>query len=239
LLEAAAARGLGIAVVAEAAFAGSALTDAAYGQVPYRGVAPGEATVEAVATELAAGTRLVYAYHAALDTIGHRSGMASRRWRGEARRVARLIEMLAARLPVGAAMFVTADHGMLDVPMTGRIDIDADARLSAGVRVIGGEPRVRYLHTRDGARDDVHAAWREVLGTRADVYPREQLIESGWFGPVAAAHVERIGDLVVVCGSDIAVLAGNHEPHEVARLVGLHGSVTDAERLVPLWVLQR
>lgn len=232
------ATGITAAVVSDPAYAGSPLTDAAYGRARYRATAPGE-TAAAVAAELAAGTELVLAYHAALDTAGHRHGLASRQWRAEASNVARLIEQLVDGLPEGAALLVTADHGMLDVAPDARVDMDADPRLAAGVRLVAGEPRVRYLHTVAGARDDVLATWRERLGQAADVQPREELIDSGWFGPVAPANVERIGDVVVVCREPIAVLAGAHEPPELARLVGFHGAATDVERAIPLWLLTR
>lgn len=232
------ATGITAAVVSDPAYAGSPLTDAAYGRARYRATAPGE-TAAAVAAELAAGTELVLAYHAALDTAGHRHGLASRQWRAEASHVARLIEQLVDGLPEGAALLVTADHGMLDVAPDARVDMDADPRLAAGVRLVAGEPRVRYLHTVAGALDDVLATWRERLGQAADVQRREELIDSGWFGPVAPANVERIGDVVVVCREPIAVLAGAHEPPELARLVGFHGAATDVERAIPLWLLTR
>lgn len=239
LLETAADGGVATAVVSDPAYAGSPLTEAAYGRARYRAAAPGSATAAAVAAELAAGTGLVLAYHAALDTAAHRHGLTSRQWRAEARGVARLIEQLVAGLPPDAALLVTADHGMLDIPRDARFDMDADRRLSSGVRLVAGEPRVRYLHTVDGARDDVIATWREVLGAAADVRPREQLVEAGWFGPVTSANIDRIGDVVVVCREPVAVLAGAHEPPEVARLVGMHGAATDAERSIPLWLLTR
>ena len=44
-----------------------------------------------------------------------------------------------------------------------------------------------------------------------------------------------IGDVVVVPRGRGAVVAGSSEPLE-ARLVGYHGALTEAERLVPLLV---
>ncbi len=60
-----------------------------------------------------------------------------------------------------AALLVTADHGQLNVPVEHRFDLDADPRLRAGVRLVAGEARVRYLHTEPGATADVVAAWSE------------------------------------------------------------------------------
>lgn len=99
--------------------------------------------------------------------------------------------------------------------------------------MVAGEPRVRYLHTEPGATADVQAAWTEVLTGKADVYSRDQAVASGMFGPVKPAHLARIGDVVVVCTGDAAVLATGHEPPETARLIGFHGAATPAEMAIP------
>ena len=106
--------------------------------------------------------------------------------------------------------------------------------LRAGVRVVAGEPRVRYLHTVDGARDDVIATWQERLGAGALVQTRDDAVATGRFGPATDDHLRRIGDVVVICRADTAVFATGHEPAEVATLVGLHGGETPAETAIPL-----
>jgi type I phosphodiesterase/nucleotide pyrophosphatase len=237
LLGEAARQGLSTVTVSDPAYAGSGLTRAAYGAARYRGTKPGRTSADAIATELADGTALVYGYHAALDTAAHRHGIDSRQWRAEARRVGTFLTRIADRLPAGAALIVTADHGGLDVPPQARFDIDTDQRLAAGVELVAGEPRVRYLHVADGAAEDVAAAYRAVLGPTADVYHRDELIELGWFGPVPPAHRERIGDLVVVCREPVVVLATQHEPPAVATLVGFHGAATPVETEIPLLVV--
>ena len=52
---------------------------------------------------------------------------------------------------------------MVDVPMAGRIDLDADPELLRGVRLLGGEARARHVYAEPGAAVDVLAAWRERL----------------------------------------------------------------------------
>ena len=65
--------------------------------------------------------------------------------------------------------------------------------------------------------------------TRADV------VERGWFGPVAPGVLPRLGDVVVACHGDSAILSTADFPYE-ATLVGLHGSLTPDEMLIPLLV---
>ena len=100
--------------------------------------------------------------------------------------------------------------------------------------MVAGEPRVRYLHTEPGATPDVLATWRELVNDRAQVYPREEAVATGLFGPVNPRNLPRIGDVVVICTGDSAVLATGHEPPETARLIGFHGAATPAEMAIPL-----
>jgi hypothetical protein len=99
--------------------------------------------------------------------------------------------------------------------------------------LMGGEPRARYLYLREGALDDVLAAWCERLGDGAVVCARDEAIDAGWFGPVTDRYRARIGDVVVAALADIAVVDSRRHSRE-ARLLGHHGSVTAAEQLVPL-----
>jgi hypothetical protein len=147
-----------------------------------------------------------------------------------------LVERLLGVLTPGAALVVTADHGMLDVPAGNRVDIAAVPELSAGVRVVAGEARVRYLHAEPGAERDVLAAWRDLLGATAWVGTRAEAVAQGWYGHVPPEHLARIGDVVAVCRTDHAVLASGWEPPGVARLVGMHGGLTRAELEIPLLV---
>lgn len=234
LLERSAAAGVRTALVTRPEFAGSGLTLAAYGGVPLV-AATGTAELAAgMRAELAAGPGLVYGYYPSLDTVAHTHGLASPQWAQEAAAVDRLIGELADQLPPDAALLVTADHGAIDVPPQARVDIAADPRLAAGLRVVAGEPRVRYLHVLPGAGADVADTWRGVLGARARVLTRDEAIGEGLYGPVPAAHAARIGDLVVICAGDTVVLATDREPEAVAKLVGFHGALTPAETAVPL-----
>ncbi|HEY7046354.1 MAG TPA: alkaline phosphatase family protein [Jatrophihabitantaceae bacterium] len=234
--EVAAAAGLETTMVARPEFAGSGLTIAAYRGARFVGAADADALADRMLAELGGPTPLVCGYHPNLDMASHGYGIDSPQWREEAVEVDRLIERLVDGLPADSALLVTADHGAVDVPADGRFDFDGDRRLRAGVRVVAGEARVRYLHTRPGARDDVIATWRDILGPAADVITRDEAVAAGWFGPVAEAHLARIGDVIVVCRDHHVVLASKHEPEKSSRLVAYHGSTTPDEMAIPLIV---
>ncbi|MGX7827954.1 alkaline phosphatase family protein [Actinokineospora sp. 24-640] len=179
---------------------------------------------------------LCYTYHADLDSLGHAFGPGSEPWRHQLSFVDRLAERIAENLPRGAALVVTADHGMVEVNAGDRVDFDSETRLQEGVRLLGGEARVRHVYTRAGAAGDVRAGWAEVLGERAWVLSRDEAVGAGWFGPRVAKHVRpRIGDVVVACRESSAVVRSVVEPRASA-LIGHHGSLTADEQLIPLLV---
>lgn len=215
------------------------LTRAALRGADYR-VADSLGAVAALAADALgeADRVLAVAYHGDLDLTGHRYGVSSTAWVNQLAYVDKLAEQIAGSLPYGSVMYVTADHGMVNVGPEDRIDADADGSpLRDGVALLGGEARVRHVYARPGAADDVLATWREALGERAWVVPREDAVKDGWFGPPGTAVRDeiaaRIGDVVAACVGPCAVVASRAEPLETA-MVGMHGSLTAAEQLVPM-----
>jgi hypothetical protein len=176
---------------------------------------------------------LVTTYHGHLDGVGHRYGATSEAWAYQFAHVDRLAEHIANALPPDTALYVTADHGMVDVAPDDKIDFDALPELRDGVALLGGDSRARHVYAEPGAAADVLARWQEILGDRAWVASREDAIKDGWFGQVDESLANRIGDVVAAATGTAAIVATRAEPEESA-LVGMHGSLTSAEQLVPL-----
>ncbi|MCZ2525489.1 alkaline phosphatase family protein [Streptomyces sp. HB2AG] len=233
------AAGVETCQVSSPLFATTPLTKVALSGGTFFGLMPGEERMDLAAERLAAADRtLVYTYYSDLDAAGHRHGVDSDAWRGQLMTVDRLARRLAEQLPPRAALYVTADHGMIDIAPEDRIDFDEDWELSAGVALLGGEGRARHIYAVPGAAGDVHAVWSEVLGDRMWVATRDEAIDAGWFGPVVDERVRgRIGDVVAAACDDVAVVASRAEPGE-SSMVGLHGSMTPVEQLVPLLELR-
>ncbi|MEI4271020.1 nucleotide pyrophosphatase/phosphodiesterase family protein [Klenkia sp. LSe6-5] len=223
-------------VVGPYAYATSGLTRAAYRGARYApAVSPGDLAA-GLTRSLAADRRaLVYGYHAELDLTGHVRGVDSPSWRQQLAHVDLLVAQVLDALPPDAALVVTADHGMLDVPADTRLDVDATPTLTAGVRLLAGEPRARYVHAVPGAEADVLTAWRAELGDRAWVVSRDEAVASGVFGPVDDAVVARIGDVVALARGTWALVATRQEKVP-SMLAAYHGSLTATELAVPLLV---
>jgi len=234
VFERCAAAGVSAIRVAAGAFRDSGLSVAAMRGADYRAAGTLGALVARTMSALAEGRRaLVMAYTGDLDATGHAWGCTSPAWRFQLGYVDRLVEQLVAVLPAGTALYVTADHGMVDVPASERIDADTVPELRDGVALLAGEGRARHVYAVPGAAADALACWQATLGDNAWVVSRAEAVEAGWFGSVAPLAEARIGDVIAAMRGRSAVVATQAEPRESA-LVGMHGSLTPAEQRVPL-----
>lgn len=237
IFERAVAAGVAAFRVAPAALRATGLSVAAMRGASYRAADSLGALVAQAAAALKESDRaLAVVYYGALDGTGHHCGCTSDAWRYQLGHVDKLAEQLAAALPQGTALHVTADHGMVDVSPHDRIDVDELPELRAGVALLGGEPRARHVYAEPGAAPDVLAAWRETLGARAWVASRDEAVSAGWFGEVADPMADRIGDVVAAPAGSWAVVATRTEPRESA-LIGMHGSLAASDQLVPQLML--
>ncbi len=219
-------------------FDGSGLTNAALRGGAFLGAKDLDARVEVAARTAAAAPRtLVYLYWGELDKTGHVHGWESPEWTAELEHVDDQLARLRRLLPEDCALHVTADHGMVDVPLDRRLDVAAEPDLAAGVRHVGGEPRSLQLYAEDPGASSVAAMverWAARLGDDALVRTREQVVDEGWFGVVDPVVVPRIGDVVVAMTGPMAVVDSRIMRPELMGLLGVHGSVTEQETAIPL-----
>ena len=195
-----------------------------------------ETVTEGALRLLNASRTFVFGYHPRLDAAGHVHGVASQAWTDELIAVDHAVRLLAEQLPADAQLVVSGDHGMVDLRPGEKLDLADHPDLAAGVRILGGEARARYVGAVPGATDDVLSAWRSWLGDRMWVWGREEAIATGIFGPhVTDRSRERMGDIVAAAYGRVGIVERNVDPAQ-ARLNGHHGSLTAAEQFVPLLV---
>jgi hypothetical protein len=227
--------GAAVTVVNKREFRESGLTVAAQRGADFVGADRVGERIAAAVVASAERPSLTYLYDGDLDWTGHRYGVASAQWLQQLVMVDAEAEQLRESLAPDVRLLVVADHGMVDSPASARVDVDRELVLRDGLLLMGGEARFRHLYCRNSAVDDVAATWRSVLGDRADVLTREEAIGRGWFGPVDPSVLPRIGDVVVACRGNHAVVSTVDFRYE-STLVGLHGSLTPDEMLIPLLV---
>jgi hypothetical protein len=131
---------------------------------------------------------------------------------------------------------------MLDVPESQRIDYSADPALIAGVRHTAGEPRMVHLYLEPDAgerhRKALLDAWRARFGERIWAFTREQALDAGLFGAFRPEVSPRIGDIMIAARDTLALYDVRRVRPTALEVVGQHGSLTKAEREVPLLCFQ-
>nr|WP_237700585.1 nucleotide pyrophosphatase/phosphodiesterase family protein [Janibacter sp. HTCC2649] len=234
--EKAAAAGIDVMRTGPGFFDGSGLTRAALRGGRFVAAKELDARIDAtLAHARSQPATLTYLYWGDLDKVGHVHGCESWQWGDELETIDRALARLADGLPADCSLTITADHGMVDVPMADRIDVAHDAELAAGVRHTGGEARAPQLYCEAGAADDVLATWRARIGDFAWVLSRDEAVATGLFGAVRPEHLARIGDVVVAMREARAVVDSRYQRPELLALIGLHGSLTDDEVPVPMF----
>ncbi len=227
--------GVEVTAVNKREFERSGLTVAAHRGASYVGA---DRHGERIAAVVAAASRpgsVTYMYDGDLDWTGHRYGVRSSEWLQQLALIDAEAEQVRESLPPSTRLVVVADHGMVDCADDDRTDIDEHPELRDGVFLVAGEARFRHLHVRGGALEDVLATWRAFLGERAVVLARDEAVERGWFGAVEPRVLPRLGDVVVAGRGGHGVFSSRDFGYETS-LVGLHGSLTPDEMLIPILV---
>lgn len=227
-------QGVAVTSVGPARFAGSGLTEATLSGGEYLSAERLADRVDATLGRLA-GPGLVYLYWGQADKVGHHLGWQSPQWADALTEIDQELGRLARSLPPGCLMLITADHGMVDIDPGQLVDVAAVPALAADVELVAGEPRATHVYT--GAPQEVAARWREVLGSAAMVSLGSEAIDAGWFGPVSSAVRPLIGDVVVTARGRAGVVDSRTQTPHSLELIGMHGSLTPGEMLVPLLVL--
>lgn len=217
-----------VTVVNKAEFEQSGFTGAHLTGAAWKGYRTPASLVHEVGMALDAGERFVYTYYDALDRIGHEYGHGGH-YDAELAFCDRLVGDLVERLPPGAALVVTADHGQVE---TGDQIVEFHSDVVGLTRTLSGEARLRWLHCHREDADQLLAAAQQHHGHEAWVRSVEQVIDEHWLGPVVGPEArQRLGDVAVAARGSIAFA----DPDDLGlALIGRHGSLTSAEMFVPL-----
>ena len=227
--------------VAPAKHARSHLSGVAYRGWEFLGHGRGD-RVEAARTALHRGgpDALVHLHVDDVDHAGHVHGVDSEPWRTALAEIDALVGTLLRRLPRGTRVHVTADHGMVDTSPERTLDLAEHPEVLALVAEVTGEARALALHAVPGrgAAEELAARMTELMGERALVLTREQVLAAGLLAPPGTAvppHVAgRLPDVLALSRGRWGADDYSRRPETARRMVGVHGSLTAAEALVPL-----
>jgi hypothetical protein len=183
--------------------------------------------------------RFIYAYWPGLDRLAHRHGVASQEVAVHLGQVDAAVALLRAGLAgSGTLLLVSADHGFVDVPPAGQLELAAQGALAASlVLPLCGEPRTAFCYLHPRAMAGFASIARAELGAAAQPVASEALVEEGWLGP-GPSHprlADRVGHWALLMGEGFT-LRDRLPAERCHPMIGFHGGATAAEMQVPLLV---
>jgi predicted AlkP superfamily pyrophosphatase or phosphodiesterase len=177
----------------------------------------------------------VYLYVNDVDSAGHSDGVGSDKWLAAVKSVDDLVKTLMQKLPNGTRIWLTADHGMINVDE--KIVMGQENDLLTDIAVIAGEPRMRHLYLAAdsaSAENEVIARWQSTLGSKVTMHTRQSAISAGLFGSsVSLDAAERAGDVIAIAQGNLVLLDPERADKEGA-MIGHHGGDSVIESSVPL-----
>ena len=235
LFERATAAGIHTTHVAAKRYENSGFTRAVFRGASYKGANLSEDLISETVQALEKTPSFVYLYVNDLDSAGHSDGVGSDKWIAALRYVDQIATQLLEKSPAGTRMWVTADHGMINVGE--KIILGRDNDLLDGISVVAGEPRARHLYRSADSSEpisEIISRWEMTLGDKVSMFSRESAIAAGLFGAeVSADAADRIGDLIAIAQENLVLLDPERSDKE-GLMVGHHGGDSLIESSVPL-----
>jgi len=235
LFQRASAIGISVTHVAAKRYENSGFTRAVFRGAEYKGANVVADLVSETKQALQKTPSFVYLYVNDLDNAGHSDGVGSDKWIAALSAIDQMVSQLMKEVPKGTRIWVTSDHGMINVQE--KIIIGQDNSLLTGVSVIAGEPRARHLYLESDsvqAREDAASLWQQYLQEKALVLTREQAISSDLFGAqLSADAVDRMGEVIAIARGGLVLLDPERADKEGA-MVGHHGGDSEIESQVGL-----
>ena len=240
LFERAVAAGITTTHVAAKRYENTGFTRAVFRGAHYKGANIAADLISETITALSKSPSFVYLYVNDLDSAGHSDGVGSDKWLAALGAVDQLAADLIAKVPTGTRIWLTADHGMINVGE--KIILGLDNDLQKDIAVIAGEPRARHLYlntTSPQAASEVVSRWETALGSRVKMHTRKSAIDAGLFGSkVSLDASERAGDVIAIAQENIVLLDPERSDKEGA-MIGHHGGDSVIESSVPLLTAQK
>ena len=235
LFQRAAAAGINVTHVAAKRYENSGFTRAVFRGAHYKGANVVTDLISETKAALQATPSFVYLYVNDLDTAGHSDGVGSDKWIAALSMIDQMVSALMKEVPRGTRIWVTSDHGMINVEE--KIVIGVDNPLMQGVNVVAGEPRARHIYLESDslqARTETASLWQEYLQEKALVLTRENAISTNLFGSdVSPDAFDRMGEVIAIARGGLVLLDADRVDKEGA-MVGHHGADSDIESQVSL-----
>lgn len=227
--------GITVTHVAAKRYENSGFTRAVFRGAEYKGANVFTDLISETKSALQKTPSFVYLYVNDLDSAGHSDGVGSDKWLAALSAIDQMVSQLMKEVPKGTRIWVTSDHGMINVQE--KIVLGQDNPLLTGVSVIAGEPRARHIYLNQDSsefRKETASLWQEYLQDKALVLTREQALSSNLFGAdVSADAADRMGEIIAIARGGLVLLDPERADKE-GSMVGHHGGDSEIESQVGL-----
>ena len=207
----------------------------AYGCAPF--LAPYPKSIEEICARIKdlceePDPKYIYSYWNQPDGFLHRNGCTSNVTKEALKDIERAVNKLADELE-DTLIIVTADHGHIDTDYV--VLQDYPKICDCLVRLPSLEPRVLNFFIKDGKKELFEKEFNNEFGDKFLLMPMEEAIAKNLFG--TGKHHEHfrsmLGDYLAIATDNLTIYFNDE------RWVSMHGSLTEAEMLIPLIVFQR
>jgi hypothetical protein len=235
LFQRAAKVGISVTHVAAKRYENSGFTRAVFRGAEYKGANVVADLVSETKQALQKTPSFVYLYVNDLDNAGHSDGVGSDKWIAALSAIDQMVSQLMKEVPKGTRIWITSDHGMINVEE--KIIIGQGNPLLTGVNVIAGEPRARHIYLTEDSpsvREEAASLWQRYLQEKALVLTREEAVSSNLFGAqLSVDAIDRMGDVIAIAREGLVLLDPERADKEGA-MVGHHGGDSEIESQVGL-----
>jgi hypothetical protein len=142
------------------------------------------------------------------------------------------LKLLASKMG-RAGLVITADHGMVETSRDRQLRLDQElAGLS--LEFFGGDTRTSYLYFAEPSEAGVAIERLSALSYAFGAHMTQELIDSGWYGPIGVEAAQRLPEVVLLAKSNYTLYHSNFSKQRAFDMISHHGSISDAELKVPL-----
>lgn len=186
-------------------------------------------------------SRLGYVYWPRYDGLCHEVGCQHSDVADHFEAIDEILGRMEQQLAgTGTTLCVLADHGLVDVERDKCIDLAQVPGFQQCLAMLpSGDQRQLSCFVRPKKVDEFLSIVQRELSEVCVCVPGEEMLAAGVFGPGTAhrALTERLGDYVLLCRDDHAII---HTPRglEPMYMPGSHGGMSAAEIEIPLFVVR-
>lgn len=225
---------LSIHIIGHPRFSGSSLTQTLYQDSKYEAVAILSDRITKALNISQNSLTLSVVYISELDELAHKKGVESVEWANLLETVDSELHRLFSEVSPEVGILVTADHGVVDIPLDNHVLLGLQGELD-NVAFVGGEPRCLQLYLSDEI--NTHEELKRIRSlaiAHVGFFGRHEVVNSEILGVVSDEIYERLGDIFCFADDGFAIYDARDQTRKGRQMIGQHGGCTLDELEIPL-----